>query len=169
MDAIIYKQIQQIKKAEAMAQSASGNEILTKEMINSVNENKEKIKTIDDLSTIQCNSKSQKEAKEKKEKTDTKKISFELYQSGLNIEQIALHRKLTVFTIENHLAYYVSLGMLAIDNFVDEEKWKNIITVCKTINSTKLSEIMEKLGEEYTYTDIKFSVAYYQNANKEKI
>jgi uncharacterized protein YpbB len=106
---------------------------------------------------------------EKAEKIDTKKVSFELYKKGNNTEQIAKQRNLATTTIEGHLAYYVSLGMLPINDFVETEKLQNIITVVKTINSTKLSEIMEKLGDEYTYSNIKFSLAYFQNAKKDDI
>lgn len=167
IDAIIHKQIQQIKKAEAMGKSMSNNTLLTKEIIHSKNEDLEKTKVIHEPSELPNHTANKKKIKDKKEKTDTKKISFELYKQGKSIEEIAIQRGFVCSTIESHLAYYVSLGLLPVADFVDKEKMKNIITVCKNIKSTKLNEIMEKLGEEYTYSDIKFSMAYYQNANKE--
>lgn len=167
LDAAIFKQIQQINKAEAMILSAFNNSVFSKEIINSKDENLEKIIALKEVNYSSKKIISKNKKTEKKENKDTKKVSYELYKQGKDIEQIAKERNFAITTIEGHLAYYVSLGMLPISDFVEEEKIKNIITVIKTINATKLSEIMEKLGDEYTYSDIKFCLAYFQNAKKE--
>jgi hypothetical protein len=169
LDAAIFKQIQQIQKGEAMINSADSNIIFSKEIINSKHENLEKTNELREINYPLQKTTTKNKKNEKAEKIDTKKVSFELYKKGNNTEQIAKQRNLATTTIEGHLAYYVSLGMLPINDFVETEKLQNIITVVKTINSTKLSEIMEKLGDEYTYSNIKFSLAYFQNAKKDDI
>jgi ribonuclease D len=45
--------------------------------------------------------------KAKKEREDTKKISYDLFREGRTIAQIAEERKLSINTIEGHLAYGV--------------------------------------------------------------
>ncbi|MCK6648991.1 MAG: helix-turn-helix domain-containing protein, partial [Bacteroidia bacterium] len=69
-------------------------------------------------------------------------------------------------TIESHLAYYVSLGLLDVHQFVNDEKLKNIITVSNTLDTTLFSPIKNALGDEYSYAEIKFAMAYYQNSKK---
>jgi len=69
-------------------------------------------------------------------------------------------------TIEGHLAHYVSLGLLPVDAFVGKEKMEHIITVSKTLDTTLFNPIKQHLGDEYSYSEIKFAMAYYQNAKK---
>jgi hypothetical protein len=52
----------------------------------------------------------------KKIKEDTKKISYDLFKEGKSVSQIAEERKLSITTIEGHLAYYVGKGEIPINN-----------------------------------------------------
>jgi uncharacterized protein YpbB len=42
---------------------------------------------------------------------------------------------------------------------VEKEKLENIITVSKTLGTTMFNPIKQALGDEYTYTDIRFAIA----------
>jgi len=42
---------------------------------------------------------------------------------------------------------------------VSQEKIDNIRAVICEVNSTTFSEVKEKLGDEYSYSDIRFAVA----------
>lgn len=97
----------------------------------------------------------------KEEKKPTKEISFELFQSGKTIDAIAKERSLAITTIEGHLSHYVSTGEIDVAKFCEMPKVENIIKVIKVIDDTAMSAIKEKLGEEYTYSDIRFGVAYF--------
>ncbi len=57
----------------------------------------------------------------KKVKEETKKISYDLFREGKTIAQIAEERKLSINTIEGHLAYYVGTGEIPIGKFVSQE------------------------------------------------
>jgi uncharacterized protein YpbB len=57
----------------------------------------------------------------KKIKEDTKKISYDLFREGKAISQIAEERKLSITTIEGHLAYYVGTGEIPLNKFVSQE------------------------------------------------
>jgi GTPase SAR1 family protein len=98
----------------------------------------------------------QKNSKKKKEKTDTKFISYEMYLSGKNINDIAVERGLTIATIENHLAYYVGQGMLTVTDFVSEKFANKIIAFMAEQPKISLSELKESFGEEVSYRDLKF-------------
>ena len=169
LDALFFKQLQLINKAEAMVKSATENSEFSKDKINTVEENKERVQ---ELSTVNIKVKRERKSKstksngEKKEKIDTKKITFDLYKEGKTIEQIAKERKMVTMTIEGHLAHYAGLGMVDLKQFVDEEKMKNIITVAKTLDTYLFGPIKQSLGDEYTYSEIRFAMAYYQNSKK---
>ncbi|MGZ5191712.1 MAG: helix-turn-helix domain-containing protein, partial [Flavisolibacter sp.] len=100
-----------------------------------------------------------KDAKEKKEKIDTKKVSFDLYKHGKNVDEIAKERGMATTTIEGHLAHYAGLGLLDVKLFVTEEKMKNIITVSKSLDTPLFGPIKQSLGDDYSYSDIRFALA----------
>lgn len=169
LDAVIFKQLQNLYKALAMVKSSVENMAFTKETINSKEINKEKVKDIESIkSTIGKKERKRKSEKtEKEKKPDTKKISFDLYKSGMSIEDIANERKMVAGTIESHLAYYTGLGLLNVKEFVEEEKLENIITVSKTLDTTLYGPIKQSLGDEYTYSEIRFAMSYYLNSKKD--
>jgi len=168
LDSLFYKQLQLINKAEAMVQSASDNSEFSKEKINTSAENKERIEELKPIITIPKGRKKERNKTEgvKKEKINTKEVSYNLYKQGKNVEEIAKDRSMAIVTIEGHLAHYVSLGLIDIKQFVEAEKMNNIITVSKTLSSPLLNDIKHLLGDEYTYSEIKFTMAYYVNSKK---
>jgi hypothetical protein len=60
--------------------------------------------------------------KKKKEKSDTKQVSFNLFKSGKNIEEIALERNLTPGTIETHLIYFIENNQIELSEILSAEK-----------------------------------------------
>lgn len=98
--------------------------------------------------------------KQKKPKTDTKKLSFELFQKGKTIAEIALERQLTTNTIESHLSHYVGLGKLAVELFVNEEKLKKMMSYFKSTENKSLGEAKTALGDDYSYAELRFGVKH---------
>lgn len=91
--------------------------------------------------------------------TDTKKISLDLYQSGITIADIAEQRALSVSTIETHLSFYVSSGKLKINDLVPPDKQELIHTAITQYGKSSLRLLKENLPEEIGYGDIKFTIA----------
>jgi hypothetical protein len=104
--------------------------------------------------------------KEKKPKVDTKKVSFELYQSGKILAEIASERGLTKNTIESHLAHYVGLGELDVKTFLDEAKLEKIMKYFKTAESKSFGEAKTKLGDEVSYGDLRMGLSYLESLKK---
>ena len=97
--------------------------------------------------------------KKKRSDKHTKQISYELFLQGKSIEEIATHRGLVAGTIEGHLAHYVAEGELDVVKVVTAEK---IAIIKQTINETgreSLSTIKERLGDDYSYGEIKLVLA----------
>jgi hypothetical protein len=100
-------------------------------------------------------------------KPDTKALSFDLYKAGKTLFEIAQLRQYAVTTIENHLAHYVSLGMIPVSQFVSQEKYDKIIEVHKKTGEEVLGPIKEELGDDYSYSEIRFALATQKHLKKE--
>jgi len=104
--------------------------------------------------------------KPKKKKQDTKLISFELYQDGKSIREIAAFRELTATTIETHLAHYVGLGMLDLKKFVESKKIKKIKEQFNIHGLESLNPVKEALGKDYSYSEIRYIQAFLKNTKQ---
>ncbi|WP_372755519.1 helix-turn-helix domain-containing protein [Labilibaculum sp.] len=103
--------------------------------------------------------------KEKKAaKQNTKEVSFELFKDGRNIREIAAFRDLTVATIEKHLAHYVGLGMLPLEDFVEKKKIKKIKKQLEKDGFEKINDCKQALGSKYSYSEIRYVEAFLKNA-----
>ncbi len=88
-------------------------------------------------------------------KSDTKRISLELFRSGKNMDEIAAERGFVRTTIEGHLAYFVGLGELGVAKLVDAEKVAELLAFYKDKESRSSSEAKMHFGEQYSYGEIK--------------
>jgi len=94
---------------------------------------------------------------EKVSKPNTKAQSFQLFQQGKSIEAIAKERSLAMSTIESHLLPYVKSGEIPLEKLVSPEKAGKIIDVFRqNPEITLLSEIKALLGDDYSYSEIRF-------------
>jgi ATP-dependent DNA helicase RecQ len=88
-------------------------------------------------------------------KSPTKEITFNFYKQGLTIPQIAEKREVTTSTIESHLMFYVKRGEIDVRSFVEESKIPLIQKVMEAHKDFSLTKIKEKLGDDFTWTEIK--------------
>jgi uncharacterized protein YpbB len=103
--------------------------------------------------------KSPLEKKKKEPKIDTKLVSFELYEQGKTIEEIAKERGFSVGTIEGHLAYYVAVGQLDVAKLVKSNKIRNITDAVESQKTKSMATIREFLGKDYSFGEIKLVLA----------
>ncbi|RYY86022.1 MAG: hypothetical protein EOO15_15505 [Chitinophagaceae bacterium] len=97
----------------------------------------------------------QRESRPKMEKGATQELTFELFQSGKSIDEIAVQRNLAIGTIESHLAQFVREGRLAISAIVAEEKVGHIQKVMDEVGMESLGAVKSRLGDEYTFGEIR--------------
>lgn len=102
-----------------------------------------------------------KAVKEKAEKVDTKEQSLNLFNEGKSIEEIATLRGYTVSTIEGHLAHYVSRNELDVLDLITKEKYNKICDTIREEGKFELKHLKEKLGENYSYGEIRLGLAGY--------
>ncbi|HEY0741099.1 MAG TPA: DNA helicase RecQ [Chryseosolibacter sp.] len=100
--------------------------------------------------------------------TSTKQVTLKLFQDGLRPEEIAVKRKLSISTIEGHLAFYIKTGKISIQQVLQENK---IITIEKVVNdlgSQTLTPIKLALGEAYSFSEIRYVIAHMQRGTVEE-
>lgn len=104
--------------------------------------------------------------KEKKPKVETKKVSFELFQSGKTLDEIAKERALTQNTIESHIAHYIKLGELEINQFVDEAKLKKVTEYFGKAETKSFGEAKAHFGAEVSYGELRMALSYLEREDK---
>ena len=96
----------------------------------------------------------------KKKKIDTKAESFRLYKERKRVDEIAKERSLTQQTIEGHLAHYVSIGEIDIEELVSKEKISLIESQTKEFKGGSITTIKEKLGSKISFGEIRLVLAW---------
>jgi ATP-dependent DNA helicase RecQ len=91
---------------------------------------------------------------------DTKAESFRLYKEGKSVLEISQERKLSIQTIEGHLAYYVRNGSIKIDELVSADKLALIVPALKEFNGSTMTPIKEKLGNAIGFGEIRLALAW---------
>jgi hypothetical protein len=92
--------------------------------------------------------------------SETRAMSYRLYQEGLSIEEIATQRSLKPNTIEGHLAHYIRSGMLAVTDILSGEKVSRIAAVLAETGADALAPAKEVLGDACSYGELKMVRAY---------
>ena len=93
-------------------------------------------------------------------KKDTRLQTYELYQQGMSIAEIAKQRNLKPATIENHLAAMVSVGQIDIDQVVEPQRQQQIMEAAGRFGGAyTLSDIKAVLPPYVTYAEIKMTLA----------
>lgn len=86
--------------------------------------------------------------------------TLELWNKGMSLEKIAKARQLAVGTVVGHLCFLVEKGLgVKIDKLVKPERQKKIMAAVKKVGADKLTPIREALGEEYSWDEIKLTLA----------
>lgn len=95
-----------------------------------------------------------------KEKTDTKKLSFDLFNSGKTVEEIAEERGFGITTIETHLAHYIGTGELDIFDIFPKEKINKVIDYFMEHKQVTLNEAKAALSDDVTYTELRAALKH---------
>lgn len=98
----------------------------------------------------------QKKVKEEKVvKKDTYEITFELYEQGKTIEEIARERQLGVSTIEGHFAKLIRQEKIDITAVLDPKRISEIEGYLEGTEGKTLGTIKDELGDKVSYSELK--------------
>lgn len=83
-------------------------------------------------------------------------VSYNMFQSGKTLKDIAVMRELSPQTIENHIFKAYEDGMPIIwDIFFNQDEEKAVLVAREEIEEPKLKPLKDSLPAEFTYTKIK--------------
>jgi hypothetical protein len=174
MEALFYEQVKKISKATALLGAMIKGEEFTKkhaaEVVNQAQRAAQmekvyampgKLDFTEKKKGKSATSKS-KIAKTGDQKPDTKELSFDLFQKGKSIAEIATERNMATGTIEGHLAYYVAEQEIDAVDILGKKKLEKILQAIKVLQTTNMTPIRSHLGNKFTFGEIKIGVAAHQ-------
>ncbi len=86
--------------------------------------------------------------------------TFDFYNKGMGIEEIAEVRELTKGTIVKHLCFLMEKGLpVDINKFVSPVKQRKIKEAAAKIEGGRLAPLKEILGEDFSYDEIRLALA----------
>ena len=91
----------------------------------------------------------------KEDKKSSKQITYELFRSGMTIQEIAKERSFVTNTIESHLASYIPSGEVDILELIPIEKYKKLVKAIENVEFTNLTELKEKVDDSFTYGELR--------------
>ncbi|PWT72032.1 MAG: helicase [Bacteroidetes bacterium] len=124
----------------------------------------------DDLLSFQAQptTKENIEIKTKPQKGDSRKISLQLFREKKTIDEIASMRGFARVTIETHLMSFIPSGEIEVRELMSEDKVGRIIEALSEINAAGLTALKERLGEEYSYNEIRAVIYHFDKLQRAK-
>ncbi|AEA42856.1 helix-turn-helix domain-containing protein [Fluviicola taffensis] len=92
---------------------------------------------------------------EKVVKKNTYEITFELFEEGKTMEEIANERQLGLSTIEGHFAKLIQEEKIDISAVLDPKRISEIETYLEEAEGKSLGAIKDELGDKVTYGELK--------------
>lgn len=96
-----------------------------------------------------------KKPAKKEPKKSTATVTFELWQEGKRLEEIAEVRKLTVTTIYSHLAKLVQEGKIEVSEILEPVQIQELEVVFKEKQDLSLVEIKAEVGDRFTWGELR--------------
>jgi uncharacterized protein YpbB len=104
--------------------------------------------------------------KEKAEKGSSLRETLALYRAGKSLEEISKYRGLAMSTLEGHLALLVKSGELDIHELMGDQRLEVILDVLNSTGNTSMTMAKQKLGEGYSYGEIRAVLNYLELVKK---
>ena len=102
----------------------------------------------------------------KVKKSDSDKISLDLFQTGKSIFQIAKERELTTNTIFGHLLKYLPSGEVKVTDLISETHFKELSDIIPKLTFENLSDLKNQLDDRYSYNEIRLVLNDLKSTNQ---
>jgi len=173
MEAMFYEQFKKMRKAKAMLNAALSGIELTRESLSGLFNEAKRAEQIQKAYRLANNAEfnpdpvnsfrkvraPKKDKIPKVPKEDTKDVTLSLLNQGKTAEEIAKERKMTLGTIEGHIAHFVAKQELDPKLFMPAKKLNAMLDAINELKSIKLNDLRDHLGRGYSYSEIKIAVA----------
>ncbi|MBK7242703.1 MAG: helix-turn-helix domain-containing protein [Saprospiraceae bacterium] len=97
----------------------------------------------------------EKNKKSKELKKPSHIVTYELWQQKISFDDIALIRKLTPQTINNHLAKLIESDFILLSDILSADKIRDLSLSFKDFNGITLTDIKEKYGDQFTWDELR--------------
>ncbi len=97
----------------------------------------------------------EKNKKSKELKKPSHIVTYELWQQKISFDDIALIRKLTPQTINNHLAKLIESDIILLSDVLPADKIRDLSLSFKDFNGISLTDIKEKYGDQFTWDELR--------------
>lgn len=95
--------------------------------------------------------------------SNTQRMTHELLEQGMNINDIAEQRRLSVNTIVGHITPLIAEGEISATKFLSRERMDKITEVIQATGQTMAAKpIKDLLPDDYSYEDIRIAQAHYE-------
>ena len=105
----------------------------------------------------------QKEKKENhqepRKKTTAKSKTLTLIREGKTISDIAMLRELAISTIEGHVAHFIEIGILSVDDFVEKQTTDHPAGITEKKSGNKALGKLKEILPECSYCEIRMLLA----------
>jgi ATP-dependent DNA helicase RecQ len=89
----------------------------------------------------------------------TFEVTLDLFRNGKSVNEIARERDLTISAVEGHLALFIPMGKVRLEEVVTESKIAAIREAIAKHGDAALGPIKTELGEDYSYGEIRAVLA----------
>ena len=107
--------------------------------------------------------------KPKAEKGNSLKETLAMLKSGMKAADVAQRRGLALSTIEGHMAELVKSGEIDIHECLEDTRIENIMAVIQETQTASMKPVKEKLGDGFTYGEIRTVMNHLQFVEKSDI
>jgi hypothetical protein len=90
----------------------------------------------------------------------TKVLTFEMFQAGQTVEQIAKLRGLALATIQGHLAHFVAGNQLDVQRVLEPDKLQEIEQFFSSQPTATLAEAKSHFGHKYGYGELQLAFSH---------
>ncbi len=94
--------------------------------------------------------------------SNTQRQTLQLFLDGNSVDDVAHLRSLAPNTIQAHLAAFIRTGELDVHELVPRQKIPPILNAIEQIGDGALSPLKERLGDQFSYGEIRAVIAYNQ-------
>ena len=95
--------------------------------------------------------------------------SLGLFKKGNSVKEIAAMRQLTEGTVSAHLATFVRTGEIEVLELLTADRLNIILPVVKEAGGNAVTPVKEILGDDFSYTDIRIVLNYWQRLQQENV
>jgi hypothetical protein len=108
--------------------------------------------------------------KKKEKKPDSKLLSFELFNQGKSIADIANERGFAYSTIEGHLSHFVGTGEIPVEKLLEPQKLAKIKAYFSETEDLTLGPAKTVLGDDISWGELRFVIKHmeWENTGKNK-